>query len=400
MYQMSKDSDFHFEILRVLGFAPYEGSDIGEVLIAANQIEPGDMESFYNAFHSLATKVDAQSMVIDKTKNPTSARNAFFRASTYFRSADFFLHGNWSDPRIYSLWDKQLAAFTSAISLLPVPGERVVLKGDGFDIPAIFYSSGLPGPRPTIIMCNGYDGSQEEMYHYIGKAVTERGWNAITYEGPGQPTVRREQNLGFIPQWEKVVTPVVDYALTRPEVDPLAIGSIGLSFGGWLAPRAAAFEHRLVATMALDGIYDFGPFILSKFGSDLESLFFSGNATAFNSYIDGAVQDPNTTTSIRWAIQQGLWAFNAKTPFEWISKIQPYTLSGLTQNISMPVFIGDSQNDIFFPGQAKALAEHLGDMATYHRFTNIEGAGEHCSTGAGVRQSQVVLDWFQNIIQT
>lgn len=400
MYQLSKDSDFHFEILRALGLAPYEGSDIGEVLIAANQINPGDMESFYNAFHSLATRVHSQSRAIDKTQNPTSARNAFFRASSYFRSADFFLHGNWSDPRIYSLWDKQLASFNSAISLLPVPGERVVLKGDGFDIPAIFYSSGLPGRRPTIIMCNGYDGSQEEMYHYIGKAVNERGWNLITYEGPGQPTVRREQNLGFIPQWDKVVTPVVDYALMRPEVDPSAIGSLGLSFGGWLAPRAAAFEHRLVATMALDGIYDFGPFILSKFGSSLESLFHSGNSTAFNSYVDEAVENPNTMTSLRWSIQQGLWAFNAKTPFEWISKIQPYTLKGLTQNISMPVFIGDSQNDMFFPGQAKLLAEHLGDVATYHRFTNIEGAGEHCSTGAGVLQSQVVLDWFHRIIET
>lgn len=398
MYQLSDDSDFHFEILRVLGFAPYEGSDIGEVLIATNQIKPGDMESFSDAFHSLAKRVDAQSMAIDKTKNPTSARNAFFRASSYFRSADFYLHGNWSDPRIYSLWDKQLAAFNSAIALLPIPGERVVLNGDGFDIPAVFYGTGLAGPRPTIVMCNGYDGSQEEMYHYIGKAVNERGWNVITYEGPGQPTVRREQNLGFIPEWEKVVTPVVDYALTRPEVDPLAIGSLGLSFGGWLAPRAAAFEHRLAATIALDGLYDFGPFILSKFGSDMEALFHSGNATAFNFYLDEALQDPSTNTATRWAVQQGLWAFNAKTPFEWIKNILPYTLEGLTQNISMPVFVGNSQNDIFFPGQAKALADHLGDRATYHPFTNLEGAGEHCSTGAGVMQSQVVLDWFQQII--
>ncbi|CRG91953.1 hypothetical protein PISL3812_09007 [Talaromyces islandicus] len=399
MYQLSKDSDFHFEILRVLGFAPYEGSDIGEVLTAANKIKPGDMESFSDAFNALATRVDAHSMAIDRTKNPTSARNAFFRASSYFRSADFYLHGNWSDPRIYSLWDKQLSAFNSALSLLSVPGERIVLNGDGFDIPAVFYGSGLPGQRPTIIMCNGYDGSQEEMYHYIGKAVNERGWNVITYEGPGQPTVRREQNLGFIPEWEKVVTPVVDYALTRREVDPLAIGSLGLSFGGWLAPRAAAFEHRLAATIALDGLYDFGPFILSKFGPELESVFHSGDATAFNFYINEAVKDPDTATAVRWAIQQGLWAFNANTPFEWISKIQSYTLKGLIQNISMPVFVGDSQNDMFFPGQAKALAEHLGDLTTYHRFTNIDGAGEHCSTGASVMQSQVVLDWFQNIIE-
>lgn len=398
MYQLSPDPDFHYEILRVLGFAPYEGSDIGEVLVATNQIKPGDMESFHDAFYTIASQVHNTTTKIDATKNPISARNAFFRASSYFRSADFYLHGNWSDPRIYSLWDQQLAAFNSAIALLPVPGQRVLLNGSGFEIPAVFYGSGLPGPRPTIIMCNGYDGSQEEMYHFIGKAVVERGWNLITYEGPGQPTVRREQNLGFIPQWEQVLTPVVDYALTRPEVNPSAIGSLGLSFGGWLAPRAAVFEHRLAGTMALDGLYDFGPFVLGQFGTELKALFDSGNATAFNAIINEVLQDPSTTTNTRWAIQQGLWAFNCKTPFEWMTSIQPYTLEGLTKNITAPVFIGDSQNDIFFPGQAKLLADHLGDLATYHSFTIAEGAGEHCSTGAGVLQSQVVFDWFQNVI--
>lgn len=400
MYQLSTDADFHFEILRVLGFAPYEGSDIGEVLVAANKIQSGNMESFHDAFYTIATQVHNSSTSIDAAKNPISARNAFFRASSYFRSADFYLHGNWTDSRIYSLWDQQLAAFNSAIALLPVPGQRVVLNTSGFEIPTVFYGTGIPGPRPTIIMCNGYDGSQEEMYHYIGKAVLERGWNVITYEGPGQPTVRRDQNLGFIPQWERVLTPVVDYALTRPEVNPSAIGSLGLSFGGWLAPRAAAFEHRIAATMAIDGIYDFGPFITSQFGPELEALFNAGDAATLNSIIDGVVQSPSTKTNIRWGIQQGLWSFNCKTPFEWLTAIQSYTLEGLTQNVTTPIFIGDSQNDLFFPGQAKKLADHLGDLATYHLFTNAEGAGEHCSTGASVLQSQVILDWFQGIIES
>ncbi|RKL01743.1 hypothetical protein BFJ71_g5072 [Fusarium oxysporum] len=91
----------------------------------------------------------------------------------------------------------------------------------------------------------------------MGKAILERGMNVITYEGPGQPTVRRKQNLGFIHEWEKVVTPVVDYLLTRPEVDPKSIGLLGYSFGGMLAPRAAAFEHRLAPVFAVDGVYEF-----------------------------------------------------------------------------------------------------------------------------------------------
>lgn len=162
MLKLSSDADFHFEILRVLSVAPYQGADIGEVLVAANQIVPGDFESFYAAFNDLANIVHDYAKAIDSEKYPVSARNALFREATYYRSADFFLHGNWSDPRIDSLWEKQLTAFDSAIALLPTPGERITLQGDGFEIPAIFFGNGLPGPRPTLLMCNGYDGSQEE----------------------------------------------------------------------------------------------------------------------------------------------------------------------------------------------------------------------------------------------
>jgi dienelactone hydrolase len=236
------------------------------------------------------------------------------------------------------------------------------------------------------------------MFHLIGKAVLQRGMNVITFEGPGQPTVRREQNLGFIPQWERVVAPVVDYALTRSEVDHAAIGLMAYSFGGYLAPRAASFEHRIAAVFAVDGVYDFGQSLQNNFPPQIIEIFKSGNATLFNSIIDKAVADPSTSSALRWAVQQGMWSFNVKTPFEWMTKAQEYNLIGLTQNITAPVFVGDAQNDQFFPGQAKMLAEKLGDRATYHYFKAIDGAGEHCSMGASVLESHVLLDWFQDIV--
>ncbi|KAI1336717.1 alpha/beta-hydrolase [Xylariaceae sp. FL0016] len=398
MLQLSSDPDFHFEILRDLSMAPYQGADIGEVLVAANQITAGDMDSWYTAFSSLAARVHNQAEGIDSTTYPVSARNAYFREATYYRSSDFFLHGNWSDPRIYTLWDQQTTAFNSAIALLPTPGERVTLQADGFQVPVIFYGSGLDGPRPTLLICTGFDGSQEELYHQLGEPAIQRGWNVITFEGPGQPTVRRDQDLGFIPEWEKVVTPVVDYALTRGEVDGAKIGLMGVSFGGFLAPRAAAFEHRLAAVIAFDGIYDFGAGLLAQFGDELTALFNTGNATAVDGAIAGYLAEPNITTSAKWGIEQGLWAFNTRSAFEWLTEAQNYTLDGIVDQITAPVFVGDAQADMFFPGQAKQLAEHLGDRATYKMFESIDGAGEHCSLGAAVYSSQVIMDWFQDIV--
>ena len=81
-------------------------------------------------------------------------------------------------------------------------------------------------------MFNGFDGSQEEMLHISGFAALERGFSVLTFEGPGQPTVVRQQGLGFRHDWEQVVTPVVDHCEGIPEIDTGGLALLGLSFGG------------------------------------------------------------------------------------------------------------------------------------------------------------------------
>lgn len=402
MTQLNKDADFHFEILRVLGLAPYEGADVGEVLVASNKIKPGDFESYAETFSTLATKTDKLAQSINKLKNKISARNAYFKAATYYRAADLFLHGNWDDPRITSLWKSHRIAFDNALQLMTIPGKRVTLParcGDNFTIPIIFYSCGLPGPRPTILLGQGYDGAQEEMYHAVGAAALQRGYNVITYEGPGQPTVRREQNLGFISEWEKVVTPIVDYAVTLPEVDFDAIALMGYSLGGYFAPRAAAFEDRLAAVIAIDGIYDFGKTLIDPLKPEVKQLIASGNKEKFNEIMEKGLKNPKALTSVKWALQQGKWTFKAESWYDYFTEAQKYSLGDLTKKIQIPVFVGDAELDIFFPNQAKSLAEHLGDKATYVKFKAEDGAGAHCSIGAGVYLNQVMFDWLDGVLQ-
>jgi cephalosporin-C deacetylase-like acetyl esterase len=98
-------------------------------------------------------------------------------------------------------------------------------------------------------MFNGFDGSQEEMLHVCGFAALERDFNVLTFEGPGQPTVVHEQDLGSRHDWEQVVTPAVNHCEAVADIDASRLGLIGLSFGGYLAPRAAAFEPRIRAVV-------------------------------------------------------------------------------------------------------------------------------------------------------
>ena len=90
----------------------------------------------------------------------------------------------------------------------------------------------------------------------LAVAALRRGYNVMAFDGPGQGGALHLQKLVMRPDWEAVITPVVDYALTRPEIQPHRIAGFGYSLGGYLLARAAAFEHRLCALILDDGVHD------------------------------------------------------------------------------------------------------------------------------------------------
>ena len=94
------------------------------------------------------------------------------------------------------------------------------------------------------------------MWTQGGAGAAARGYDCLAFDGPGQGYALWKQNLHFRPDWEKVITPVVDYALTRPEVDPKRIALQGISQGGFWVPRALAFEKRIAAGIADPGVVD------------------------------------------------------------------------------------------------------------------------------------------------
>jgi hypothetical protein len=248
--QLSTDSAFNFQFLIALGDALTGGSDITPVLGAAKNVKAGDMASYSEVFYNLANYTKAEAESPDYAYDAVNVRDTWFSASQYFRRADFYLHDNWSNPIINSLWVEQTEAFNKALAALPIPGRRVRIPAieANFTIEAIWYAASESKHKklPTLIIGNGYDAAQEDSYHYFVAAALARGWNCITYEGPGQPTVRRDQNIGFIPEWERVVTPVVDYVLSRKsdvvDKDRLAISATPLA-GTWLpVPQSSSLD--------------------------------------------------------------------------------------------------------------------------------------------------------------
>jgi hypothetical protein len=109
---LSSDRTFDFNLLRWQGLAPYRGTDIAEMLDVAGRIVPGDFESWHREFFALGQRVEQEGWGATLATAPVTQRDRAFRAASYYRAADFFLHGAPDDPRIMRTWSSPPSSST------------------------------------------------------------------------------------------------------------------------------------------------------------------------------------------------------------------------------------------------------------------------------------------------
>ena len=392
------DESFSFEALRTAGFALYGGADLGEVLVTADAITSGDEASWHRAWKATAQRLHATGDKARAGGHWVSARETLLRASNYYRTAaDFLLDNPATDPEMTVLSAGQRDTFAAAAALFDAPVEAVSIPYEGTTLPAyLFLADGSGAARPTIIYTSGYDSTREESWFVIAAAALRRGYNVLAYDGPGQGAALREQKLLMRPDWEAVITPVVDYALTRPEVATGQIVLFGYSLGGYLVARAAAFEHRVAALILDDGIYDF-------------HAAFAGSLPPFiGSWIaDGRDDDATTVLTmlmavsiqLRWGLRNGMWVFGAGSFADLIRKVKAYTIDGIADQITAPTLIMDPESDKFLKGQPELVHKALtGAPTTLVTLTSADGAGEHTHAGALGRAHPVIFDWLDTTL--
>jgi dienelactone hydrolase len=183
----------------------------------------------------------------------------------------------------------------------------------------------------------------------------------LVFDGPGQFTSVHRQGLHFRGDWEHVVTPVIDYLPTRKDVDPKRIALHGLSLGGYLAPRAAAFEHRLAACIADDGVYDYGIAQLNGVPADKLDAVVAALSAPSAPELDAMLEKAMATNSVaQWAFTHGMYSFGKDTPRAYLAATQSFHLKdGIAEQIQCPTLVCVAEKDLFFQGQADQLMEHL-----------------------------------------
>jgi len=387
-----QDKSFIFEFIRTAGYAYSGGADLGESIATAKSIKDGDINSWYQQWLKTGDRIYNLAQKMQTHHHITSAREAYLRASNYYRTAGFYMDAVHNRDKSINVYKKSKESFLKSIADLTLV-TPIKIPYEGTTLPGYSIHSSLEN-APVLIIQTGFDGTAEELYLEAGLAAARRGYNVILFEGPGQGSVLRQQHLPFRYDWEKVVTPVVDYVMTLENVDKNKIALMGISMGGYFAPRAAAFDKRIKALIANPGLYDFAENTYRHLPPALVELL-KTNPEEFNKQITSLTQKDSTAS---WFFDHALWVFNVKTPAEVMQHIAPYTLKDVASKIQCPTLIVASDEDDFDKNsyQAKKLFAAIKAPKTLLKFTPEETAQAHCQMGAIAISNEKILDWLDD----
>jgi hypothetical protein len=369
------------------------------VLATAARIKSGDFSSWVSAWEGTAERVRAIAAASESAGHRLSAAEAYLRASTYYFHAAFFVMGTDAAGRLPELWRTHRDCFERAAALFDPPFERVGIPYEDTTLEGWFFpAAGADGRRPLTILNNGSDGTVTDMWVQGAAAATARGYHALTFDGPGQGQALFEQGLHFRPDWEAVVTPVVDYALSRADVDPDRVALLGVSQAGYWVPRAVAFEHRVAAAVADPGVVDVSEAMTGHLSKSMRKELQEGRQEKFDSQIHLAER---FSKSIRYTMKFRALPYGTSSAYEMFKAAEEYRLEPETATrISCPLLITDPENEQFWPGHSARLADLVGERATLMPFTAAEGADGHCEPRAPVLRSQRVFDWLDQQLGT
>lgn len=147
--------NFDYQFTRTMGCVTYGGAALGECYETASRIEDEKEDSYSEAWRVTAERVEAIGRKSLAGGHLVSAREAFLRASSYWREACFYQ--STTDPRCRASWERQRACFTQAGKLMGVPFQVVSIPYEnGKSLPGYFLKAAASyEPRPTLMSVGG-----------------------------------------------------------------------------------------------------------------------------------------------------------------------------------------------------------------------------------------------------
>jgi dienelactone hydrolase len=393
------DPSFDFETRSLFGDIHYGAGDVGEMLTAVADITDGDATSWVKEWRALAERIQAIGDASLAAGHRVSARNAYLRAAVYYAASYVFVDGtDNADAQLTELFAEHRKCFGLHVGLLDPPAIPIAVPYEAGDLPGYLFIPADDGvARPTVILNNGSDAAMTFLWPGLGQPGLDRGYNAVIFDGPGQQSMLFQHGVPFRPDWENVITPLVDLLSERPEVDASKIVLYGTSQGGYWVPRAAAFEHRLAAVIADPGVIDVSTKWKDNIPKEMVALLEAEDEAGFTA----GMQYARSTWSP--AMQQEV-AWRAKpygehpSDYATFTTVEEYRLGDLVKNIKAPMMITDPEGEQFWAGQSQQLYDALPGPKVLVPFTKAEGADMHIEAMGRSLLEQRMYDWLDETL--
>jgi pimeloyl-ACP methyl ester carboxylesterase len=303
----------------------------------------------------------------------------------YDRAAEFFLSP--ADPRRPAARQRFLSAMRTAYDVTP----DLIPFGSG-SMPAY----DLRPERKvgaTVVMFGGFDSYVEEFLPMIASLV-DAGRRIVVFEGPGQGSALEDFGLTMIPEWEQPVGAVLDhYGLDN-------VAAVGISLGGGLVIRAAAFEPRIRQVVAFDILDDFFETVARQIGGGvripLRAMLNARGRRLVNAVANRAVARKPVS---EWGLQQGMHVTGTATPYDFLRSTTAMSTRKISDRIRADVLLLAGADDHYVP--LSQLARQAGNLTnarsvTTRVFTAAEQASNHCQLGNIGAVSRLIDTWLDS----
>ncbi len=388
IYFKDPDIDFWLQAF-TLGYSAYGGATIGEVFYAASRIDEKDLETWSREWTALASLVEEQAVESLHKSHTISARQAFLRATTYYRAASVSLR--YADPRFKEVTHKVRSCFENFARLFDPLIERIQIPYEGSFLTGYFMKAAdNTEKKPTYIPVGGGETFAEDLYFWGGAAGHMRGYNVLLIDLPGQGTTPFD-GLHHRHDTEVPMKCVVDYLVSRPDVDSEKIIASGVSLGGYLVLRAVSFEQRIRACALSTPIVDWhqalvdampaalrvAPGLVAGTVTKLVGIFAPAQLIAFEKFFE--------------------WQTGAKNLGEALEKFKSFKVD--VERVTCPTLcmVGEGE-DQTFKTQTQLCYERLHSPKKLLSFSKEQGADAHCQANNLQYAHERMFNWFDEIL--
>jgi dipeptidyl aminopeptidase/acylaminoacyl peptidase len=356
------------------------GADLGEVykVVSALKGRAGEGPAWFGEWSAMAEKVARLGETAGAAGHATTASAAYMRAANYYQTGERLLQPRSEESQ--QAYARAVALFKKGMADVPfISIEAVEVPFEGTSLPGYFVKSRDAGaaPLPTLVFFDGLDITKEMQYFRGVPELIKRGLAVLIVDIPGTGESIRFRGMPARYDTNVAGTAAVDYLATRRDVDKDRLAVMGISLGGYYAPRAAAFEPRFKACVSWGAIWDY-------------------HAT-WKKRVDKAFQ-----ASLSVPGEHIMWVLGVTNIDAALKKLEGFRLAGVAQKVECPYLLTHGERDAQIPMEdARALFNAIGAKdKTLKVFTFEEGGYEHCQ-GDNLRIGIAYIgDWLADRLAT